>query len=206
MNQDQEELLLVVGILGIIGAMVAGIFWWQRRMTAQLQLQETITLSIDSVGRGVAVILPAAMVFPVGVGVVGHLTDPWMRSHALGAVLISVIGGVLAVPAALWATARFRSIGSLTLSPTELRLQAQGRPDVAVDLTKPFRVDECWTTGAESVPIQIVVVRGEQTIAFGYSLGIRGEPRGGPVQQPIWPSFGLEAKVLHERLTQRKTL
>jgi hypothetical protein len=201
--QQQEELLLVAGLFGIIVAMVASLLWWQRRKEAQLAALETVALPIDSVLRSIVVFVPAACVVPVCVGLVGHFTDPWMRGHALGAVLISVLGGLLSLPVAGWATARFRSIGSLQLSPSALQLSLEGQPSVAINLSQPFALNERWTLGPDEGRFQVVeVTDGHVRVGFMYPVGLRGKPTGeeGPGG---WPAFGREGRLLHDRLRGR---
>jgi hypothetical protein len=112
-----EEGVLVLSLLGGAVALCVGLVVAQRRKEQRLAAQTDIELPLESVGRTVAVVLPAAVVVPVVVGVVAALTDPLLRAYALGAVLVSTFGGGLSIVGALVATRGFRRAGALTSTP-----------------------------------------------------------------------------------------
>jgi hypothetical protein len=200
MTQRQEEILLVVAILAGIAAMIASILFYQRRKEARLAASARLVLPIESVLRTVAVLLPSGAALPVLVGVIGATTDPWLRGHALGAVLVSVFGGVALVVVALRLTRDFRSVGTLAWTPSALTLSYRDAGEIVVDLSQPYALAEARTHSPHG-PCQVVVVTGSRDIAFTYV--VRGKRVGGVapfVDRPEGPLFGPEARVLHERM------
>ena len=195
-----EEGLLVAALLGGAVALCVGIVVAQRRAERRLAAQTDIELSLESTGRTVAVLLPAALAMPVLVGVVGAVTDPWMRAHALGAVLASVGGSALSIVGALRATRHLRQIGTLRWTSDRLELRVGGVVN-SVDLARPFILSEASAFASQGIALQIVVVtQDDRTWAFGYTVGIKNPARGEVIDAGRCPLFGVGSRVIHDRL------
>ena len=195
-----EEGLLVVSLVGGMVAMCVGIVVAQRRAERRLAAQDEIELPLESTPRTLAVVLPAAVAVPVLVGVVGAVTDPWMRAHALGAVLLGVGGSALSIVGALHATPRLRQIGALRWTTDSLELRV-GDVVNGVDLARPFILTEASAFASQGIALQVVVVtQDERTWAFGYTVGIKNPARGEVIDAGRCPLFGVGARVIHDRL------
>ncbi len=203
-----DESTFVVALVAVVVAMIVGIVASQKRSARRLASQRTISLPIDSVGRTVAVVLPAAIVVPVLVGIVAELTDPWLRGHAAGVVLGMVIGSGASIVGAVWATKRFRQIGALTLADDALELRIGGVVN-QIDLARPWDHFEGWSTGPQGMQLQVAIVTQDgRSWGFSYGLTVYQKPYGDPVSVDTRsaPSLSSDARVVHDRLRgQRAT-
>jgi hypothetical protein len=196
-----DEFILIAALLAGLAIMIAVVVLPQRRKERLVRQSVDVEIPIESVPRTVAVMLPAAVVFPVGVGIVGKLTDPWMRSHALGAVLTGVGGAVVTVVLAMMASRRWRRVGALTLTQARLELSLP-LLTLSLDVQRPFRISEASAIGAYGMQYQVVVVtQGEQSWGFSYMLPVGRPPYGDrAVDEAVPPLLGGEVRVIHDRL------
>jgi hypothetical protein len=198
-----DEAILVVGILGGIAAMIVVLVRHQRRKEARLAAQTEIEIPIQSVGRTVVIILPAMVLGPVLVAVLGALTHPGPQ-HALAAVFLAVGLGVVGMFGGIALSRRYARIGLLRYTPkrVDLHLRAQ---QWSVDLGQPYELDEALAFGPNHMSLQVLVVRqGGGGLAFSYGLPLGRKAYGDrSVDQYIEPLVDGEARVIHDRLRTR---
>lgn len=202
-----DEIILVIVILGGIAAMIVGLVIYMRRREARLAAQDRIEIPIYSVWRSVAVILPAMVVVPVLAAVAGAVTDPLLRKHALAATIVTIAGGCASLLVAILATRRFRRIGMLALDANLLELTEKGGRH-ALDPRRPFALFEALS-GTSTTPLQFVLVTqddGSWGFSYGLALGKKAYGDGAVEAPPLGPMVGGEARVLHDRLRAQPTM
>jgi hypothetical protein len=199
-----DEAILVVAILGGIAAMIVVLVRHRRRKEARLAALTDIELPIQSTFRATLVILPSMVIGPVLVGVLGAITDPWGRQHALAATLLAIGLGVVGIFAGVKLARRTARIGLLRYAPPRLELQL-GAQQWHVDLNQAYELDEASAFGPANMSLQVLVVRqGGHGVAFSYGLPLGRRAYGdGAVDRYIEPLVDGEARIIHDRLRAR---
>jgi MFS family permease len=196
-----DEAILIVVLLGGIAAMIVVLVRHQRHKEARLAARTTIEIPIQSTLRSTLILLPSMVAGPIGVAVVGALTDPWGRRHALAATLTAIGLGVVGLFAGWRVCRRYARIGLLRYEPSRLDLQL-GSKRWHVDLDQPYELDEAFGFGPVNMPLQVLVVRqGDHELAFSYALPLGRKPYGErTVDRYFEPLVDGEARVIHDRL------
>jgi hypothetical protein len=195
-----DEAAVVVGILGLIAAMIVVILRQQRRREARLAALPEIEIPIQSVGRAALIIAALSAVGPVLVGVLAALTDQG-RQHAVAAVLLGLGIGIAGMFAGMRLSRRFARIGLLRYAPPRLELQL-GPERWHVDLDQPCQLAEASAFGPSGIRLQVLAVKqGDRLVAFSYGLPIGRKAYGDhAVDRYIEPLVDGEARVIHDRL------
>jgi hypothetical protein len=205
-DQQGEEMVLVVCIVAGLVAVGVAAWMYQRRRERRLAGLERIEIPIHSIARTLLVLFPAIAAVPVLVGVVGAMTDPWLREHALAAVITSLGGGGLSLVLAMAATKRFRTTGRLILSPEILQLDDRGQRYV-LDPRRPFRLYEGSSIRPGSIPLQVVLVEQDgRSWGFSYGLALGRKSYSDRLTDALGPLLGGETRVLHDRLRALPTV
>ena len=199
-----DEGILVVAILGGIAAMIVVLVAYRRRKEARIAALTDIEIPIQSTFRSTLIILPSMVVGPVLVGVLGAITDPWGRQHALAATLLAIGLGVVGMFAGWKLSRRYARIGLLRYAPPRLELQVRA-DHWRVNLDEPYQLDEAFAFGPANMSLQVLVVRqGDHGVAFSYALPLGRKFHGDQaVDRYIEPLVDGEARIIHDRLRAR---
>jgi len=203
-----DETILVIVILGGLAAMIVGLVVYMRRQEARLAARDRIEIPIYSTWRTFVVLLPAMAFVPVLAGVVGALTDPLLRVHALAITIATLGGGGVSMLVALVATRNFRRTGVLALGADLLELTDKGRRHT-LDPRRPFALLEGISIRTSSVPLQVVLLtQDDRSWAFSYGLALGKKAYGDRANDVprLGPLLGGEARVLHDRLRAQPTM
>jgi hypothetical protein len=199
-----DEAILIVVLLGGIAVMCVALLRYQKHKEARLAARTEIEVPIQSVLRSVLIILPAMVVGPVLMAVVGAKTDPWGRQHALAATLLGIGLGVAGMLAGVRLSRRYARVGVLRYTPTRLELEVAGERR-SIDLDEPYELAEGSAEGPTNMRLQVVYVQQGGTVwGFSYGLPITRKPYGDTAfdRYPA-PLVDGEARVIHDRLRER---
>jgi len=199
------ELVTVGGALLGLALVIAIAIAYTRRAESRAREMDRIELPLMSTLRSVLVILPAALAAPIGMGILAHLTDPWMRSHAEIGVLGSLAGGTLLIALVAVLTRDFRRVGALTWTRDQIEI-TNGSVTIDIDLTRPFEVSEGSGFLHSNLLVQVVALtQNERSLVFGYGLPIGRKPYGEKQVSPDGvPLFGSEGRVVHDHLREAR--
>jgi hypothetical protein len=199
-----DEAILVVVILAGIAGMIVVLVRYQRGKEARLAALTEIEIPIASTLRTVLVVLPSIAVSPVLMAVLGAMTDPWLRHHALAATLTGIGVGVVGLFVGLRVSRRFCRIGLLRYTPVSLDLEL-GDERRHIDLDEPYELAEGMAWGPANMPLQVLSVRqGDRHWGFSYGLPLGRKPYGdGGFDRYLTPLVNGEARVIHDRLRAR---
>ncbi|MFT3770902.1 MAG: hypothetical protein QM820_36245 [Minicystis sp.] len=199
--RDPEELVVVMVILGLFGALgAAGFYAAKARPRKLARLREAPEMSAESVsGARICAVLLAGTI--VTGGSVPLLMAAFPRTPLM--VLVSIVLAFAAVLAPLTFARRFTVDIRLSLTPRSLRLERRGAGPVVVDLARPFTLE------ARCVDDEVLVLvhQAAARILFSYRQGpafvtlpLSPLPEGWVGEGERCTLLGEEAAILHERL------
>lgn len=203
-----SETFLVLFILGVVAALIAiGVVVRRRAIArrAALRASEVVSIPYVSPARSALFIVPCIFGFPA-LAAVPIIALDQSRSHALLLVCSIVALSAVGIGVGVWLTNRFAVTGKLAIDARSLVLERSGKR-VAIALGTPFRLREAVILpdkyGNAGVVETVVEVEQADTIVFRYPNVIGETPLAvpGAVAPPFTGDrFGIEARVVHERL------